>query len=255
MEIKDLKKDHKSEKIVDGIKPLDLCVLNSKKLLISDYLTKVLAIVDENFSLIKQINKINDNPFKPSALANSNDKIYVANDENMKIYIFDHDLKLIDSVDTSDDGKPYRPYGICYSNDIIYVCDVTNNKIQTYTKELKLIKSFQLDSKPWYIKVIDNIACMRVFDGFFICFYTLPSFTLKYRYHGHRGFIVIADSRFIEFCQPNKIYYCYNKDGLIIDKNSLLMENDIMLDNYDPIVYFNNKLIVAQCDTNKLIMS
>ena len=167
----------------------------------------------------------------------------------------DYELELIDSVDTIDDGIHYEPYGICYSNDVVYVCDSYNEKIQTYTTELKLINSFKLDCYPWHIKVINDIACVRIASGDFISFYNLPSFTLKNRYHGHSGFIIVANSFFIEFCQPNKIYYCYNKDGLIMDKNHLIMKNYIILNSYDPIVYFNDKFVVAQYNKNKLIIS
>lgn len=125
MEIKHLREYYKNEKIVDGISPHGLlCSLNSKMLFISDDRTVALAIVDDNFEIVKQINKINDNPFEPVAIANSNDKIYVTDDRYNRIYMFDYDQKLIDSIDTTDDGKPFSH--MAYAIQMIsstYVCD------------------------------------------------------------------------------------------------------------------------------------
>ena len=237
------------------LRPLDLCVFSPERLLISDYVTRGLAIVDENFEIVKQIDNVNGDAFCPFALANSKDTIYATDGENMKIHVFDFERKIVGSVSTIDDasGHPYKPYGICYTNEILYVCDLCNNTIQTYTNQLKFIKSFKLDCQPWHIKVIDDIACVRIFNGNFISFYTLPSFTLKYRYYGHSGFIFTVNSCFLEFCQPDKIYHCYNKDGLLAFKKDASIDEQFMFDKFDPVVYFNNKLVHTQNRFNKLI--
>ena len=156
---------------------------------------------------------------------------------------------------STDDVSLDKPHGICYSNDFIYVCDYNNKRIQVLTEDLKYLKSFQLNYRPWYIQVINNIACIRHFDEEQISFYELPSFIIKYSYSGHNGWICTIRSYFIEFYQDFKMCFFYNKDGLLMQKQKFTFKDDFKFNQFDPITYFNNKLIFAEHTSNKLLYS
>ena len=64
-------------------------------------------------------------------------------------------------------------YGICFSNGLLYSCDTDNSSIQIHECDLTLKETFQLFLAPWYIQVIDNMACIRHMSAV-MGFYNLP---------------------------------------------------------------------------------
>ena len=191
--------------------PTSFCFVPSRGLYVVDNYSDSVQIYDEGMKLIdtKRVaacvelkEDSNDDcddssdimPF--SITTNGVDKVYFSEINKKRVYQVDFDLNLIGFVgcifsEPNNQIVELCPWEIHFANGALYVCDKDNSKMHLFDEDLQHTESHELDLEPWCIRVIDKIACICHLEHFCVCFYDLPSFTLKYRYNGHNGYISV----------------------------------------------------------------
>ena len=68
----------------------------------------------------------------------------------------------------SEKNQFREPCGLFYhkNNKRLYVCDSGNNRIGIFTSKLEFIKNNLITFRPFEIKIINNVACVRSFNTF-----------------------------------------------------------------------------------------
>ena len=147
----------------------------------------------------------------------------------------------------------YYPAGICFSNNLLYVADSNNYRILILNESLEYQQSFKIKYQTADIKVLNDVACVTMIESYFICFYDLKTFTELKRYN-HNGIIGVWKQGFIEYYYSDKSFYCYDKDGDLIEQ--IQAKIDFPSRNRGSIVLNSrtNKLICGLCDSPFLIM-
>ena len=227
-------------------------------ILCADFRDHNISVYDKHLKLLKKVDKIGNEQFGPTSLTtNKEDKLYVCDYSNDRIFITDFELTHITKVIDSDQYKSNQfcdPSSICYFNDFLYICDTFNKKIQKLTSNLKHKSSFKLEYSPKQIKITNYIACVRPLDQCCIYFYKIDTFEVKHRYDGHNGSISEINSFFYEYYEKNKKLYAYDSSGQLIDE--LLTKgfnNRINIDDMVSLFYLNGEILISSKDSKKLI--
>ena len=85
-------------------------------------------------------------------------------------------------------------------------------------EDLDYKHSFILNNyRPRNVKVLNDVACVRMGDADIICFYDLKKFNEIKRYD-HNGIIGVSKQGFIQYDYLNKSFYCYDYNGYLIDQ-------------------------------------
>jgi len=95
----------------------------------------------------------------PCDIAWNNDLLYVVNQGNDNILIFDKDGKLVNTFGTSGQGQGefLNPEAIAIAKDYIYVVEQDSCRIQIFTKDLSFYKELKMDK-------LANDASVRALD-------------------------------------------------------------------------------------------
>ena len=238
--------------------PLDICVISSKKqIVISSCRTTgcdELRLYDENFQLLKSVKTLRNTKIAPYSMdSNQIDKIYFWDFYSNKLYAIDFNLNYLNSVDLVINGDKIETYGMCYANDKLFLCDNWNFRLAIFDKDLNFVKFETTDLKPYFIKILENIVCIRHSEPQCISFYDLNTFTLKYRYWGHNGFIFLANNtHFIEYSQLDHFVYFYNTDGTFNQTFEVSSYSNDKTYIRNPFAYFNDQFIFAFSSNNLL---
>ena len=172
----------KSFHIVDlGFEPTSFNALPNGSLVIASLEWKALKIYDRELKLIKTIDKINNKTFAPQYLtSNGKNSVYLSDRIGHKIIQTDLDFNFIKQFggEGSSNQQFKFPLGITFHKDSIYVCDSNNKRIQKLSVDLTYQESYPLKFKPWNIKIIKNVACIRSNGEPFIIslYHTFPFF-------------------------------------------------------------------------------
>ena len=128
----------------------------------------------------------------------------------------------------------------------MYVCEYNSFKIVKLNCDLETEKSFELNYFPWYIKILNDIVCVRVRPAIIEClhFYDL-NFNEIRKYESHSGIIGVNNHGFLEYYSKNKTFYCYDKKGKL--------REEIKINNtefFGDSIYIKNGII--RLSTSKL---
>jgi hypothetical protein len=241
-----------------NIEPYDLCILPNGNFLCADFRDHSISLFDKNLKLVKKIDKIDNEIFGPTSLTtNKEDKLYVCDYSNDRIFVTDFELTHITKVIESNQYKSNQfcdPSGICFFNKNLYICDTYNKKIQKLTPNLQYKASFKLDYSPKQIKITNYIACVRPLDQSCMYFYKIDSFDVKYKYDGHNGSISEINGYFYEYYEKNKKLYAYDNNGLQIDEvQTKGFNNRIDIHDMVSLTYLNGEVLISSKDSKKLI--
>ena len=181
-----------SIKLVD-CNPFDVCLLPTGYSLICNTDHYNVLLFDKNNELKRTIGTIGNQTIGViSACSNDVDAVYLSNYSFHTIIKTDLNLNTqLASFGTynqvgKDNAHLNGPNGICFYNNSIYVCDSRNNRIVKLNEDLKYQQSFKFEYKPWHIKVLNDVACVRMSCANIICFYDLKTLTELKRYE-HNG--------------------------------------------------------------------
>ena len=170
---------------------------------------KILRIYDSKFRFIKRIYKINNKSFNPEYLtSNGKDLIYVTDPCADKIIQTDLNFNFIKQFGSkgSSNQQLDKPTGLTFYENSVYVCDKKNKRIQKLSEDLIYQGSYPLNFKPWNIKIIKNIACIRSAGSAYISLYQLNPFSFK---------TLISKSNFEIYSINSWFYVCNNFDKKI----------------------------------------
>lgn len=226
----------------------DICVISDNMLIVVCW--DSLLIVDKTFKIIDRITKINDMGFQSySVSCNGIDRIYISDWAHDRIVMTDYSFNFIKSTIANS------PYGISFYDNHLYVCEPENKRIIKLDSDLQEISSYTLNDKPWQIKIINNIACVK-HQNTSIRFYNLENFFLVHKFEGHGGNITsFKGEHFIEHSAENKKIYLYDKYGNKCDDiDTCGYGRLIPQDMYYGINIFNNNLLLTTQASNKLVV-
>ena len=243
-------------------KPFDVCILPNDNTLICNYGHSNLLLLNRRNELIRTITTIGSQSLKIiSACSNDVDAVYLSN----RYYntIIKTDLNFNTQLasfgtynqDGTDNDHLHHPQGICFSNNSIYVCDNFNKRIQILNQDLVYQQSFKLNYTPWYIKLLNNVACVRMNGVNIISFYDLKTFKVLKRYE-HNGLIGVCEWGFIEYNAKNTSFYCYDKNGELLEQIGTTTDFELSSNTFGGIVVNgrSNKLILCQCNSSNLFL-
>jgi hypothetical protein len=231
--------------------PRDLCILPNNCILVTSSKSKNITIYDSSFKLLKIIDQIDDQYLTPlSTTTNGKNSIFITQDDPLsQIIKTDLEFKLIKIFNVQNNDKFAIPIKLVYNEDSIYVCDCHNSRIQELNEDLMPINSYMLNFKPWKIKIIKNIACIRPVGETFVAFYNLKPFYFKTKVFDVTGDILTFNSWFYLFNFNEKMFNCFDINGLCVEESKINIKDEISFDSIDN---FNNKLIIAITQEKKL---
>ena len=241
------------------VEPKDTCVLSSGNLLIASRSSKNLKIYDDTFKIIKTIDRINNQNFTPlSITTNGRNYIYIADEQLDRILQTDLDFKLIHSYGTrgSENNQLCSPLDIIFDKNSIYICDTQNRRIQKLSEDLIYKKTYQLNFKPWKIKILKNIACIRPTGEPFLSFYNLNPFYLKAKVCDGNGDIISINSWFYEYDHSSHLLRCYDLNGELMKETFLKFENRNLSSSQESMYWincFNRQIIIGLTQSKQLI--
>jgi hypothetical protein len=215
-------KNSEYKKIDLSARPLDLIVLPNNLLLSADYLEKSFSFYDENFNLVKRVNKIGNKKIEPySITTNNKNYIYTADLVDHQIIMMDFELNEIKSFGSkgSSNSQFDVPCGIVYINDHLYVCDYNNKRIQVLSADLEFVRSIMLCYNPWLISASDKTLCVSRGDlpgG--VYFYDIGKLKLRYKHQIGECRTSEINSCFYAFSFKNKKMFSFDKYGILVEE-------------------------------------
>ena len=241
------------------IRPFDSIVLPNDLILFANRDDKKLTLCDENFKVIKTIDKIDNRGFYPEAVAlnGKNNRIYFTNRDSHEVIMTDLNVCKIKSFGSigSIERQFNDPCGICYIDGFVYVCDSKNERIQILNEELEYCKSVPLDYEPWLIKGSNNLICIERNDGQGISFYDLKAnFSLIHNYEHGWGKISNLNGCFYECCVKKKRIYCYDEEGSIIEEINIDRFDNIISNSWDGYLFSFKKNLLMLCYNKRKII-
>ena len=211
------------------------------------------SLYDHKFEPVKTFSEINGKKFNTRNIAiDFIDSVYFTDTANDQVVMCNAMFIYQRSIGSkgSEKNQFREPYGIFYhkNNKRLYVCDSGNNRIGIFTSKLEFIKHHLITFRPFEIKIINSIACVRSFNTFGqqIHFYNLPNFTIQSTYTDFHHPISVIQNAFYQFDPKNELLYCYDSNGIQIDQiPSSGVRNLIQSDRDGMLVQFNNQLILC----------
>jgi hypothetical protein len=249
--IKNMLKNPKYVAIKLFSEPFDVCLFPNNQLLFTNQ--NSLTIYDQNFKLMKKLDKIDDRALFPlSVCLNKRNEIYMSCYNNNCVFMMDLNFKKIKSTG-SQNILFNQPYGLCCKNELLYVCDCLNQRIQILSLDFIHVETIVLTYEPLSIKISDSTIGIFGVDGTY--FYDLESKILKNQYFSVFGRLSEFDEKFyvISFYRPKQAY--------VFDKEGNLVEN-IKIDGFGQfisrwwdgcILCFNNNLIITSYTSNQIL--
>ncbi len=253
-----------NKKIIElDVKPYYIINYPNNKILSSSYQDSCLSLYDENFVLIKRIDKINEEALSPLGITlNKTDgKLFISDKYLNKIFRTDFEFNYINSVGSygTDIMKFNVPIDICFKNGYLYVCDFKNKRLQLFDSELEFIKILKLEYMPWKIEASNSILCLASgYTSLGIYFYHIENLSLLRKFDHGMCRISEINSRFYEFESKSKNIFCYDETGNLEKKISFVSDtfDYNCLENIvdGSLISLNKTLLMTSFDEKKLIM-
>jgi hypothetical protein len=247
--------DKDNEIINLGFEPISFDALPNGNLVIASNESKSLKIYDKKFKLIKTIDKINNQTFSSLYLtSNGKNSVYLSDRIGHKIIQTDFYFNFIKQFgeEGSTNQQLDDPLGVIFHDNSIYVCDSNNKRIQKLSEDLVFQESYPLNFKPWNIKIIKNVACVRSNgEPHIISLYQLNPFFFVRKISRLNGEIYSIHSWFYVNNEFDKRIECYDINGNLVDYKVLENVYEEESQNYSS-GFFNNKFIIGLSKAKKL---
>jgi hypothetical protein len=260
--VKDLLRNGKREIIeLEETNPFDIIVLPNNKLIIPDTNNKYLALYDQNFKLIKKIDRINGDMIYASriALNQKECKIYFSDFHNHRILMTDLELNLIKTIGSrGNENYQFKyPRGMCICRrGLLYITDYLNDRVQIFSKNLEYIKTLKVDFRPSQIKASNYFLCSKN-DSSRICyFYDLNDLSFYQKIECNGSILSeINSSIYLYDDSSEKKVCCFNDEGEIDEEISLNgIDTNYNAGYYDgSIIEFNGSLLMTFKSAKRII--
>ena len=232
-----------------------MCVLPDNRLLSVNFDNRNLTIYDEEFNLIKTVDKISGEAFWPfGAVLNDKNQLYIIDFENDRIILTDLDFRRIKtvgkkSININDCAYIYSAY---FKDERLYVCEKKQMKLKVFSTDLDLISVQNLEFKPCFIKCSDSYICIT--DDLHVYFYYLNNFTLKCVIDICNARISEINSYFFVYCSEDRFYDCFDSNGDFTERVHFDRFNDYKASNRDGVlIYFRDNLIMTFRESKLLL--
>ena len=246
--------------VATNVQSLDICQLPNGFLATCS--GDSFSLYDHKLELIKTFNEINGKKVNTRNIAiDYIDSIYFTDTANDQLVMCNSAFMYQRSIGSkgSEKNQFREPCGLFYhkNNKRLYVCDSGNNRVGIFTSKLEFIKNNLITFRPFEIKIINNVACVRSFNTFDqqLHFYNLPNFTIQSTYKDFHQPISVIQNSFYQFDPQNELLYCFDSNGIQIDQISSTGVRNLIQSNSDGILtQFNNQLILLSNKQECLIV-
>lgn len=232
-----------------------ICALPNDNLILGNYHKSDLDLYDKKFNLIKNVEYVDNIPFRPHDMATDNfDKVYIGDASNETVLMTNIEInKLICSFDSQAAGfsQPLAPICISYHKEYIYAGDYNHSCIAKLSSDLDLVDIFYTHYSPLELKAANGTLCVVGGNTSKFYFYDIETCELKNKYCYDYHTLSVVNSLFCMFAhKPDYLLDVYDTNGELIKSFSLNLNNleDYLseLNNFK-ISYFNDCLILS-CD-------
>ena len=256
--VRDLLKIENKEYIHLDYYPMNMTVLPNNRLLIINLLhyypsdiTQCITLHDENYKVIKKIEKINGQIIYnvlDIVINQEKRELYLSDRQNNRIIVTDYELNFIKYF--GSEGQFNKPMGLSFNKENLYVCDYSNGRIQQFNKNLKHVNSIKFNNHPCRLKISNSV--LVVSSANCVESYDLKSMKVLETFKHDRRFaldINEIDSNFYGVDTIAKKVVCFDQKGKFIEKINLT-ENDLC---DGKLILFNQTLLMSSCLGKKLI--
>ena len=210
------------QKIFDlNVQPVEILALPNHQILSANYYDKSLTLYDENFKLIKKIDKINGENFEPRGiqLDDRENKLFISDRTKNQIIVTDLQFNKINIG-----NEELRDVcSIYYKNGNLYACDRYNKKVQIYSKDLEFQKYLPLHFIPLMIKGSDTMLAIEGHPSG-LYFYSINDLTFHHQFNnGYCRLSSDINNQFYEFQFNTNKLFCYDQNGTF--KEELCLSN------------------------------
>ena len=232
--------------------PNHYCILPNNNLIIAD--TNKIGFYDENFRLIKSINRFEELYIRINGLTNSHSHLYISDSVHNQIIITDFELnhkKSFGSLGSGDD-QFNKPEGVCWSKSgYLYVCDCGNKRIQVFDDDFKLTKSISLEFYPTKVYVSNTTVCLSGYTedyDEFMEIHSISNWKLKSKHKNVNSLNQIKS--FFYSIEHFSTICCFNSDGNLINQLDLRKIIDQITPEFliNGIFLFNGNLVLCSDD-------
>ena len=206
-----------------------------------------LRLYDQNFNLIKKVDKINKNNLSIRGIAVNREKevLYMTDGVSKRILVIDFELNYI----SASEHKFFDPFGTCFKNDFLYVCDYLLNRIKIFDQNLLFCTDKKFDYSPAYTITISNSKICLVMATR-INFYNLNNSSHHSEIHSSlEGFIFEHNNWFYYF--KDFEVNCYDENANLSEK-IYLNENPIQTQLNSYAVIANKSLLIGSAGCNRI---
>ena len=259
----DLLKIENKEFVRLDYRPKQLMVLPNNQLLVLHFIKYVtgITILDDNYNIIKKIDKINGEKLshlREVAINERKGELYFSDYQNHRIIVTDFELNFIKYFGSFGGSNSsyqfFHPLGICFKNEYFYVCDSTNKRIQKFNQDLVFVNSLETKYNPFRVQVSNSMIVVASETR--VYFYDLNSLVVCKEYsHDFRNFglnLSQIDSILYCFDYKSNIFICFHENGNIFNGKIKLDEGDFHCVD-GKLVFFNQTLLMSSCNGQKLI--
>ena len=239
-------------------------MLSNNRLFIVNYLNdgindlrKCITIHDENYNLIKKVEKINGKFFtdiKELAINQEKGEVYISECYSDRIIVTDFELNFIKYFfGWIGEDHLNSPYGICFKNGYLYVADGENNRIQIFNQDLEYIESLKLEYEPFQVQVTNSLLAVTSKDGIFLYELINLELYLKHENEALNGLhLSEIDSVIFGFGYKNKEIVSIDLERNLLEQIKM-NEKDLKTEFDGKLVLFNKSLLTSSYEGKKLI--
>ena len=236
----------------------DIIALDKTRVVFSNPDSHCLTFYDQNFNLLRNVERINGESFTPYGLACNNNHLYIADRQNDQILMTDFEFNKIKSVGTHGNANNQfnKPGGMCLKNEILYICDLLNHRIQVYNKNLEFITSTNVNYKPWVIKASISLLFVQAAYTTSLFIYELNGLNLKQKIDDPQVYcrLSVINSNIYRFNSESKSVLIYDENGNLKEEIIINIDDNIISNIWDgTFIEFNRSLLMTSWSAKKLI--
>ena len=169
--------------------------------------------------------------------------VYIADTGNNRIIKVDLEFNQLTQTKSMSFERFKHPCGICLNkhNRQLYACDWQNKSIHVFDSVLNWQTFYKLDYSPWYIKMIENVACVRDNQYSALFFHNVNDFSILSKHLFHSGIIGSINNYFYEYVNETQIIYCYDNTGNLSETIQSIIDEQKSQVDCGSIIFYNSK--------------
>ena len=227
---------------------------NNQILCASIYDSCNLTLHDENFELLRLVEKIDNKNFRPIGITSNNrDEIYINDEKSQSIIMVDMNFRKIKSISSVENFEFKNVQDIFCKNEYLYISDSSNKQIHILTLDLQFCDSIKLSYNPWKVRVSNTAICVNSSSG--SNFYSLNN-DYKLLNESKNGCcrINLIGNHFYEFSSTDNTIYCYDSKGDVRKKIDISKFKEFISSPLDGCILYNNDERLILTFTKKLFV-